>query len=960
MKFADRLKFTATVADATLTFSAAVTGFRTLAQVIAEGASDPLAIKAGDTGVCFAVEDASGNKEVSLFSVTGTSITRTSVLWSTAGAAAPTYTGSVTVFNTMPARFASALPNAPAAFEDVIGTETYVGPTADYGSAVSVDGSVFKKIYPGKADPSLFLYDLAEPAVFNSAVMGAGVANTSSGEFALGSLKIPGNALGRAKSAVLKVVVVADASIPDLTLYVGFSRTRTGSNYRAVKRFIDANSATFTFELALTPNASSVLKLSNLKASTAATILPGNAGMVDLNLLGKIEIMFAAKFATAVSPATCTIQSVTAQLQIGCASSPAAPAQNYRIPFLQPFAADDFFNMPLTSTAVCRLLVPTGSPNASGDGTTGTINAVGTAGSNQLTVFDASKVKIGMVPCHSYMKPPSSNYGTNYGISGVSNGIEQTNGYFLPNTRVTAIDIATNTITLSTNLKVDVNLRGALYWGISQISFGLAETINMGIGATGAYQLPHPITGVVREDFRVAYAASKLPIVQVDSSDPVKKWVSGYHVGYNGWPHTQPASYSTNNGETFTNIPSVMRTSSHPSISTTDKIKEANGDRNVCMVTPDGTIVMEHFLTDVNADGSYKTVRSSAHNLYGYSIPNFLSRSEIINEGHSQGNRAYGGAVLAGIIRSHEIANLPAKPTVAITKQAAAAILAPCKDAINHKLTVVAASRQLRTHQYTADGATSSYRSYKSQYDIHRPFISAAGTGYVPDEVMYITGGKGPCPMRVTVLTTNAVGGVTSVFVSDVGQYTQGNTPDAANLTSTSSGAGTGCVLNALLTGDAGITTTALAFPNAGLPGIYAWPATNADSDFATTYEGNIPMGAVFAIPKTIDLDAWFTYLMVSRPEHMQRMISPAFFAVCYAMQNYGGVIVDRAGNTLNHIMMDSDVSSTQFNELRNGEGMSFLATHMCVVENIAPFGATPRGTPLAAGVGPLQPISGF
>jgi hypothetical protein len=957
MKFAEGLKFTAAGANAaTITVAAAVDKFRTPAQAIADGEW-----KLGDTRIALRIEDSVGNKETSLFKlVSATEFVRTEVLSSTAGGKTPaTFSGTLTVFSTMPADFASKLREGPSAFEDMIGTETYVGPVADFGPAVNVNGVAFKKIYPGKADSDLYLYDLAQPGIFTSGVMGAGVSNTSASEFPLGSLKIPGNALGRAKGAVLKVVVVADATIPDLTLYAGFSRTRTTSNYRAVKRFTDANSTTFTFELALTPIASSVLKLSNLKAATAATITPGNAGMVDLNLLGSIELMFAAKFATAVSPATCTIQSVTAQVQVGCASSPAAPAQNYRIPFLQPFAADDFFNMPLTSTAVCRLLVPTGSPIASGNSTTGTINATGTAGTNVLTVADASKVLPGMVPCHNYLKPLSANYGTNYGIGGVANGIEQTNGFFLPNTQVVSVDKVANTITLSTNLKTDVNLRGSNAWGTSQISFGLAETINMGIGATGAYQLPHPVTGVVREDFRVAYSASKLPIVQVANSDPVKKWVSGYHVGYNGWPHTQPASYSVNNGETFTNIPSLMRTSSHPSLVSTAKISEANGDRNVCMVTPDGTIVMEHFLTDVNADGSYKTVRSSAHNLYGYSIPNFLSRSEIVNEGHSQGNRAYGGAVLAGIIRSWEIANLPAKPTAAITKQAAAAILAPCKTAINHKLTVVAASRQLRTHQYTADGATSSYRSYKSQYDIHRPFISAAGTGYAPDDVLYITGGKGPCPMRATVLTVNAVGGVTSVFVSDVGQYTQGNTPDAANLVSTSSGAGVGCVLNALLTGDTSITTTALAFPNAALPSIYAWPATNADSDFATTYEGNVPMGAVFAIPKTIDLDAWFTYLMVSRPEHMQRMISPAFFAVCYAMQNYGGVIVDRAGNTLNHIMMDSDVSSAQFDELRNGDGMGFLATHMCVVENIAPFGSTPRGAPLAPGVGPLQPING-
>lgn len=955
MKFADRLKFTAAgTSAATITVSTAVSGFRTLAQAIADG---ELAI--GDAQVPFSVEDRAGNKETSLFTVTSaTVLTRTSVLSSTAGGKNPeTFAGALTVFNTMPASFASKIPDGPVTFADVIGTETYVGPVADYGSSVTVDGTKFVKVYPGKADPSLFIYDLAQPSTFSSGVMGAGLSNASASEIQLGSIKLPGNSFARAKSAVLSITVVADSNIPDVSLNVAFSRTRTNSSYRATKRYTDANSTTFTFELLLNPIASSVLKMSNVKGSTAATTTPGGASVVDLNLLGKIEFLFSLKFAAAVTPATCNILSVNAQVQMGSASSPASQAQNYRIPFLQPFASDDFFNMPLTSTNVCRLLVPTCGPGGTGNSTSGSINASGTAGTNVLTVIDASKVQVGMVPCFNFMRPFSANYGTDYGIGGVANAIDQTTQFFAPNTQVVSVDKVANTITLSTNLKTDVLLRGINPWGTATISFGLAETINMGIGANGSYRAPHPVTGVVREDYYVAYRASKLPIVQATSTDPVRKWVSGYHVGYNGWPHSQPASYSNNGGETFMNIPAFMRTSSQPGVSTTTKISDWNGDRNVCMFTPDGTIVMEHFLTNVAANGEYSANRSSAHNAYGYSIPNFLSRSEIIDSGHSQGNRAYGGAVLAGIVRAWELANLPAKPTTAITKQAAAAILAPCKTAINHKLAIVAGSRQLRTHQYT-DGTTSSYVSYRSQYDIHRPAIITPGTGYAPDDVLYITGGKGACPMRVTVLTVNAVGGVTSIFVSDVGQYIQGNAPDAANLTSTSSGAGVGCVLNALLTADTTMTTQALAFRNAGLPSIYAFPATNADADYATTYEGNIPMGAVFAIPRTIDLDAWFTYLMVNRPSNMAKMISPAFFAICYAAQNYGTVIVDRAGNTLNNVMFDNEVTNAHFDEVRQSEALSFLATHLCAVENIAPFGQVPRGIPLAPGVGPLQPIA--
>jgi hypothetical protein len=111
MKFADRLKFTATgTSAATITLSAGVTGFRTLAAAIADGA-----LAVGDTDVPFTVEDSAGNNETSLFTVTSaTVLTRTSVLSTSAGGTtAATFTGAtLTVFSAMPAPFATSLPTA--------------------------------------------------------------------------------------------------------------------------------------------------------------------------------------------------------------------------------------------------------------------------------------------------------------------------------------------------------------------------------------------------------------------------------------------------------------------------------------------------------------------------------------------------------------------------------------------------------------------------------------------------------------------------------------------------------------------------------------------------------------------------------------------------------------------------------------------------------------------------------
>jgi hypothetical protein len=147
MKFADRLKFTAAgTSAATITFGAAVTGFRTLAQAIADGASDPLAIKVGDTGVPFSIDDGAGNEELSLFTVTSaTVLTRTSVLSSSAGGAtAATFTGtSLSVFSSMPASFARKLIVATV---DASGNT--IALTAPNGTAISLGGGSSTSVTP--------------------------------------------------------------------------------------------------------------------------------------------------------------------------------------------------------------------------------------------------------------------------------------------------------------------------------------------------------------------------------------------------------------------------------------------------------------------------------------------------------------------------------------------------------------------------------------------------------------------------------------------------------------------------------------------------------------------------------------------------------------------------------------------------------------------------------------------
>jgi hypothetical protein len=110
MKLSTRLKVVATVSSgviSTLTLGSAASGARTLQQVIDAGtaASDATAIKVGDTGVPFMVENpTTGDWEEAYYTITsGTVLTKGTIISSSnAGAAVSFPAGSVNVFNTIP------------------------------------------------------------------------------------------------------------------------------------------------------------------------------------------------------------------------------------------------------------------------------------------------------------------------------------------------------------------------------------------------------------------------------------------------------------------------------------------------------------------------------------------------------------------------------------------------------------------------------------------------------------------------------------------------------------------------------------------------------------------------------------------------------------------------------------------------------------------------------------------
>jgi hypothetical protein len=117
----------------------------------------------------------------------------------------------------------------------------------------------------------------------------------------------------------------------------------------------------------------------------------------------------------------------------------------------------------------------------------------------------------------------------------------------------------------------------------------------------------------------------------------------------------------------------------------------------------------------------------------------------------------------------------------------------------------------------------------------------------------------------------------------------------------------------------------------------YVWPATSQDWGSQYKYTGNLPMGSLLAIPKSVDL----TRLGLDAQNYQ----------LAKAMQDYGGYVVDMAGSfnwyaepTLAGTAWDSAVRGTP----NWGAGLKTIRSLLVVVSNNGPTSVGGGGTPLA------------
>lgn len=125
----------------------------------------------------------------------------------------------------------------------------------------------------------------------------------------------------------------------------------------------------------------------------------------------------------------------------------------------------------------------------------------------------------------------------------------------------------------------------------------------------------------------------------------------------------------------------------------------------------------------------------------------------------------------------------------------------------------------------------------------------------------------------------------------------------------------------------------------------YVWPATEQDYDSPWSYYGNIPMGTLFTIPKSVNIDSLG--------------LAPSARALAKAIQDYGAYVTDRVGDGTVAFYSEPTVPSSWANELI---GPSWSATYlktirqnMVAVTNSSPTSVGGGGTssvPMAPAIG--------
>ncbi len=129
----------------------------------------------------------------------------------------------------------------------------------------------------------------------------------------------------------------------------------------------------------------------------------------------------------------------------------------------------------------------------------------------------------------------------------------------------------------------------------------------------------------------------------------------------------------------------------------------------------------------------------------------------------------------------------------------------------------------------------------------------------------------------------------------------------------------------------------AVAVPDSVLRSGFVWPAKSQDTNGATAYKGQVPMGTLLAIPSTVDVTTLG--------------LSPEGLALAKALQRYGAYVVDRGGMGALYCESACDPTATS----RAAAAWKILHGQMRVVTNSTATTVGGGGAPIAPALAPLS-----
>lgn len=350
-----------------------------------------------------------------------------------------------------------------------------------------------------------------------------------------------------------------------------------------------------------------------------------------------------------------------------------------------------------------------------------------------------------------------------------------------------------------------------------------------------------------------------------------------------------------------TAVPGTVNLRFPPNVS----VAESGGDNNLAVFSADGKIYREFYKYSFDeATGQRSCSVFTEHDLYGYGWPISWNRSNPVQT-FSTGIRAGGGALLGGLVRKADFD----------------------RGYIDHAVVgILSLGKARKIPPFAVAQCTTSSGS--------PTVINTPGSGYALGNVLTLAGGTGRAA-ELTVTAVDANGGVTGVYVSNVGTYTAA---PSGTLASTSNSGGTGATFTPSITAN-----NSLSCRN--------WPATNVDSGVSnyTSVNGGW-IGSLWTIPPSVDV----TTLGLGAEAVM----------LALAIQRYGMYVMDTSDAVTNNILCYAgDVTQAQADLMAGYSGsprfkcdyLEAIANVMVMVRNNTPQfpgGPGARG-PSAPTVGP-------